>query len=84
MNILITGIHGFVGNNLVARLKEQHTIYGLDIVSPQKDCIVKTYNWQELEQIPPIDCVIHLAGKVHDTKNQQNADNIIRTRITLI
>jgi len=30
MNILITGIHGFVGSNLVAALKDQHTIYGLD------------------------------------------------------
>ena len=24
MNILITGIHGFVGSNLVAALKDQH------------------------------------------------------------
>lgn len=29
MNILITGIHGFVGNNLVDALKNHHTIYGL-------------------------------------------------------
>ena len=34
MNLLITGIHGFVGSNLVAALKERHSIYGLDIVSP--------------------------------------------------
>ena len=37
MNILITGIHGFVGTNLVSCLKQHHSIYGLDIVSPQKD-----------------------------------------------
>jgi nucleoside-diphosphate-sugar epimerase len=37
MNILITGIHGFVGSNLVAALKTQHTLYGFDIVSPPKD-----------------------------------------------
>jgi len=43
MNILITGIHGFMGGNLVAALKEQHTIYGLDIVSPQKDGVIKTF-----------------------------------------
>jgi len=42
MKILISGIHGFVGSNLVATLKQQHTIYGLDIVSPQKDGVVKT------------------------------------------
>jgi len=72
-SILITGIHGFVGSNLVAALKEQHTIYGLDIVSPHKDEVVKTFSWQELSNIPPIDCIIHLAGKAHDTKNQTNA-----------
>ena len=28
--ILITGIHGFIGSNLVSALKKQHHIYGLD------------------------------------------------------
>lgn len=73
MNILITGIHGFVGSNLVAALKQNHILYGLDIVFPQKDGVVKTYGWKELEQIPPVDAVIHLAGKAHDTKNKTNA-----------
>lgn len=73
MNILITGLHGFVGSNLVSVLKTQHTIYGLDIVSPQKDGIVKTFGWNELELIPSVDVIIHLAGKAHDTKNQTNA-----------
>jgi nucleoside-diphosphate-sugar epimerase len=73
MNILITGIHGFVGSNLVAGLKNKHTIYGLDIVAPQKEGVVKTYTWAELETIPAVDVVIHLAGKAHDTKNQTNA-----------
>ena len=73
MNILITGIHGFVGSNLVAALKVQHTIYGLDIVSPQKEGVEGTFGWNELDQIPPVDAVIHLAGKAHDTKNQTNA-----------
>jgi nucleoside-diphosphate-sugar epimerase len=70
MNLLITGIHGFVGSNLVNALSGQHTIYGLDIVSPLKEGIVKTYTWAELESIPAVDVVIHLAGKAHDTKNQ--------------
>jgi len=51
MNILVTGIHGFIGNNLVTSLKKQHTIYGLDIVSPQKEGIVKTFAWNELDSI---------------------------------
>lgn len=73
MNILITGIHGFVGSNLVAALEKQHTIYGLDIVSPQKDGVLKTYSWDKLKDIPSVDVIIHLAGKAHDTKNQTNA-----------
>ena len=74
MNILITGIHGFIGNNLVLALKESHIIYGLDIISPQKDGVVKTFTWAELESIPPIDIIIHLAGKAHDTKNQTDTE----------
>ncbi len=70
MNILITGIHGFVGTNLVQSLKSNHTIYGLDIVAPSKEGVVKTYGWNELDELPAIDAVIHLAGKAHDTKNQ--------------
>lgn len=76
MNILITGTHGFVGSNLVAYLKGKHTIYGLDIVSPEKDGVEKTFSWADLENgsIPQIDAVIHLAGKAHDTKNKAEAD----------
>ena len=69
MNVLITGIHGFVGSNLLASLKNHHTIYGLDIVSPHKNGLSKTYGWSVLEQIPQVDAIIHLAGKAHDTKN---------------
>ncbi len=57
----------------MAALKEQHTIYGLDIVSPQKEGVAITFRWNELEQVPSVDAVIHLAGKAHDTKNQTNA-----------
>lgn len=76
MNILITGIHGFVGSNFVEYLKGSHTIYGLDIVSPTKEGIVKTFSWQNLDDgvIPQVDAIIHLAGKAHDTKNTSAAD----------
>ena len=69
MNILITGIHGFVESNLVTALKEQHTIYGLNIVSPQKDGVVKTFCWKDLEQMPEVDVIVHLAGKAQDPEN---------------
>lgn len=36
MKILITGIHGFVGSNLVEYLSCDNEIYGLDIIAPKK------------------------------------------------
>lgn len=76
MQILITGIHGFVGSNLVKALAPYHTIYGLDIVAPEKEGIVKTFSWDDLDdgRIPDVDVIIHLAGKAHDTKNKAKAD----------
>ena len=46
MNILITGIHGFVGSNLVLSLKDRHVLYGLDIVTPEKEGVARTYSWE--------------------------------------
>lgn len=76
MKILITGVHGFVGSNLVEYLKSENEIYGLDIVSPERDGVVKTFSWDDLGAglVPAIDAIIHLAGKAHDTKNQSAAE----------
>ncbi len=81
--ILITGIHGFVGNNLTADLKKHHAIYGLDIVSPQKDGVIKTFSWNELEIIPPVDIIIHLAGKAHDTKKTSSENEYFEINVGL-
>lgn len=77
MNILITGVHGFVGSNLVIALKGHHSLYGLDIIAPEKEGVVKTFAWKDIEPtsfpmqlLPKFDAIIHLAGKAHDTKNQ--------------
>ena len=76
MNILITGVHGFVGSNLVSYLKADNVIYGLDIVTPEKDGVAKTFSWEDMEadKLPEIDAIIHLAGKAHDTKNKAAAE----------
>lgn len=77
MNILITGVHGFVGSNLVRALSKEHKIYGLDIVAPEKEGVVETFSWDALDAVgamPEIEAVIHLAGKAHDTRNQSAAD----------
>lgn len=77
MRILITGVHGFVGSNLVRALSPEHTIYGLDIVQPQKEGVKATFSWDALDTegaMPEIDAVIHLAGKAHDTRNKSGAE----------
>ena len=77
MKILITGVHGFVGTNLVKALSKKHTIYGLDIVTPINEGVRFTFSWDYLDMedgIPEVDAIIHLAGKAHDTKNQAAAD----------
>ena len=76
MKILITGVHGFVGSNLVSSLSKEYDIYGLDIIAPEKSGVVKTYSWDDLDdgKVPEVDAIVHLAGKAHDTKNQTVAD----------
>ena len=91
MKILITGVHGFVGSNLVKCLASANEIYGLDIIAPVKEGVVKTYSWDDLsnenenqnEKILDIDAIIHLAGKAHDTKNQSAADVYFRVNTGL-
>ena len=85
MKILITGVHGFVGSNLVVALKDQHTIYGLDIITPEKDGVVKTYSWEDLDNgsVPEVDAIVHLAGKAHDTKNQSAAEVYFKVNTVL-
>lgn len=88
MNILITGIHGFVGSNLVSALQKMHKIYGIDIIFPVKDGVETTFQWKDLDTpeqfytseevdkvklLRQIDIIIHLAGKAHDTKNEAQA-----------
>lgn len=76
MKILITGVHGFVGSNLVTYLAKENEIYGLDIIAPEKEGVRKTYSWEDLDagNVPEVDAIIHLAGKAHDTKNKTLSD----------
>lgn len=76
MKILITGVHGFVGSNLVSALRGENTIFGLDIVAPEKEGVDKTFSWDDLDagRLPEVDAIVHLAGKAHDTKNQAAAE----------
>ena len=79
MRVLITGIHGFVGSNLLKTIKTDNSLYGLDIIAPEKEDIIKTFLWKDIEStpqnMPQFDAIIHLAGKAHDTKNQSAAQS---------
>jgi len=81
MNVLITGVNGFVGTNLLQLLKDKFCLYGLDIVE-KYDFIIQTFSWLDIEPtsfpfqtLPQFDAIIHLAGKAHDTKNQSAAQS---------
>lgn len=69
-----------MGSNLVRYLAGENTIYGLDIIAPEKEGVVKTYTWYDLEKgiVPDVDAIIHLAGKAHDTRNQTEAEVYFR------
>jgi len=73
MNILITGIHGHVGLNLVRALKGEHKIYGLDLVHAEIDGVTRVYTCAEIMDIPHMDVVIHLAGKFVETNDLSHA-----------
>ncbi|MDD4500028.1 MAG: NAD-dependent epimerase/dehydratase family protein [Bacteroidales bacterium] len=73
MKILITGINGFVGTNFTNSWFRNHKIVGLDIHQPEKDGVERIFGWDELGKVPPVDAIVHLAGKAHDTKNRSEA-----------
>ena len=71
MKFLITGAYGFVGTNLCRYLAEKgHECYALDIPVAKRDDVpyVSFFTWDELDKLPVVDAVVHLAGKAHDLK----------------
>lgn len=61
MNILISGITGFVGENLELYLKNKNVVQSMSIrYQPNQQFEIKT------------DIIIHLAGKAHDFKKVSN------------
>ena len=66
LKILISGYNGFVGTNLIENL-EDRIIYGIDITSSDK--VDKHFSWSLMNECIDADCIIHLAGKVHDIEN---------------
>jgi nucleoside-diphosphate-sugar epimerase len=73
--ILITGAYGFVGTNLVNYLKDNYTMWALDVRDQRKGLYSRYFSWDDLDSIPfdEIDTIIHLAGKAHDVKGTSEA-----------
>jgi nucleoside-diphosphate-sugar epimerase len=71
MKLLITGAYGFVGVNLCKYLTEKgHECIALDLPEARKNDVPYSefYSWDDLNNLPAVDAVVHLAGKAHDLK----------------
>lgn len=79
MNILITGIHGFVGSKLVELISTGNTVYGVDIVAPFVNNISDTFSWNDVDngKIPAADAIIHLAGISHECRKKSEEQSYI-------
>jgi nucleoside-diphosphate-sugar epimerase len=48
----------------------------LDIVSPEKQGIIKTFSWNDLSELPNVDVVLHLAGKAHSVPKTADEEKV--------
>ncbi|NVK53265.1 MAG: NAD-dependent epimerase/dehydratase family protein [Flavobacteriaceae bacterium] len=62
MKILITGANGFLGSAITESWKDSHQIIKLD---RSEGADIKLDLAKEIPQLPPVDLVIHAAGKAH-------------------
>lgn len=77
MKFLITGANGFVGTNLQKFLKAKgHEIVTLDVANAD-------YSWDELDKLPSVDAVVHLAGKAHDLKKVSSPESYFEINVGL-
>lgn len=82
-NLLITGINGFVGTNLVGSFAGSFRISGIDIGTEQQEGVTSMHTWDQQGNWPAADVIIHLAGKAHDTRNTAGADEYFEVNLGL-
>lgn len=88
MRVLITGIHGLIGGILRDALQPLHEVYGLDRAGPFTEQVIQAdiANYEQVkaavEQISPLDAIIHMAGNASLTASWEGVlgANIIGTR----
>lgn len=75
MNILITGIHGYVGNCLVKSLRDKHELYGLEVDDSywREKGVNLIFDLNTVGIMPPIDVIIHTAGKHTEADDSSDA-----------
>lgn len=83
MKIIITGVHGFVGKNLADNLSKYHTIYGLSTNSKPVHGVSQIFTWDNINQIPKADVIIHLAAIAHDINNKVDAKEYFDVNVGL-
>ncbi|NOU47307.1 MAG: NAD-dependent epimerase/dehydratase family protein [Bacteroidales bacterium] len=81
--ILITGTSGFVGTNFYHAFKNDYVLYGLDITKKGEFPTEDIYGWDEMEKIPHVETIIHLAGKAHDTSNTSDPHSYFEINLGL-
>ena len=87
MNVLISGVNGFVGSNLKEYLLESdYRILEVSRTKGTNPLLPNSFTWNELDQIESHlpDVFIHLAGKAHDLKKTSDSDQyfIVNTELT--
>src|SRR5680860_1476283 len=90
MKVLISGITGFVGQNLTSYLRE-HTSYELNGLVRSKteaehlfdEGVKSLFSYAELTEKEEFDAYIHLAGKAHDTGKTSNSEEYFQVNTEL-
>jgi len=69
--ILISGYSGFVGQNLARHLAPRYNLAGISHKNRSTSVLQHVYSWDSLSisDLSGTNCILHLAGKAHDTKN---------------
>ena len=86
MKFLITGAYGFVGTNLCRYLVEKgHECHALDLPDARRAEVpyASFYSWDDLEKLPEVDAVVHLAGKAHDLKKVSSPQSYFDVNVGL-
>jgi nucleoside-diphosphate-sugar epimerase len=79
-SISITGYNGFIGKNLINAL-DKYGLVGVDLNNGH--LVDEHIYWEEINNLKDVDCIIHLAGKAHDTENNKDLKEYYEVNVGL-